>query len=95
MSNGNTSSSSWRTGSDGSLFTKHGEKSTREWGRRFEHGFSQLVDWFYALDGARGPPGFEEDFGYGYVRFSGMLVVGRSTGLEESERTALRGEPKR
>ena len=74
---------------DSSLFTKHGEKSTREWGRRFEHGFSQLVDWFYALDGARGTPEFERGFGYGYVRFSGMLVVGRSAGLEESEGNRL------
>src|SRR5437763_12011170 len=32
-----------------SLFVKHGDKSTREWSPRFDHGFSQVVDWFYKL----------------------------------------------
>ena len=36
-------------GEDG-VFSRSGEKATREWSRRFEHGFSQLVDWFYLLD---------------------------------------------
>src|SRR5579863_879350 len=32
-----------------SVFTLVKGKSTKEWGRRLEHGFSQLVDWFYSL----------------------------------------------
>jgi hypothetical protein len=31
-----------------SVFQRVGAKATTEWGRRFEHGFSQLVDWFFA-----------------------------------------------
>jgi hypothetical protein len=37
-------------GKANSIFTKRPKKSTTEWSRRFEHGFSQLVDWFYSLD---------------------------------------------
>jgi hypothetical protein len=33
-----------------SIFTRRKPKSTKEWSRQFNHGFSQLVDWFYALD---------------------------------------------
>ena len=32
-----------------SLFVRHGDKATREWSPRFDHGFSQVVDWFYKL----------------------------------------------
>ena len=74
---------------DKSLFVKSGQKATKEWGKRFEHGFSQLVDWFYALDDTRGTLRFAQDFGYGYVRFSGMLIIGQSAGLDESERNRL------
>jgi hypothetical protein len=28
------------------VLAKVGKKSTKEWGRNLEHGFSQLVDWF-------------------------------------------------
>src|SRR6266446_5318993 len=29
-----------------SVLEKIGKKSTKEWSTRFEHGFSQIVDWF-------------------------------------------------
>jgi hypothetical protein len=29
-----------------SLFEQKGQKATLEWSSRFEHGFSQLIDWF-------------------------------------------------
>lgn len=54
-----------------------GTKYHEEWGRRFEHGFSQLVDWFWAVDAYRGNPDFQRRFGTGPVQFFGLLVVGR------------------
>lgn len=34
---------------DSSLFVKKGSKATLEWSERFEHGFSQVLDWFWKL----------------------------------------------
>jgi hypothetical protein len=62
-----------------------GGKYTEDWGRRFEHGFSQLVDWFYAVDMYRDNPDFRQRFGGGPVRFSGVLVAGRRHFLTPSQ----------
>src|SRR5262249_21767279 len=32
-----------------SIFVQQGKKSTREWSPRFDHGYSQIIDWFYKL----------------------------------------------
>jgi hypothetical protein len=73
-----------------SLFAHEGKKSTRKWGRRFEHGFSQLVDWFHLLDDVKNTDRFARDFGHQHVTWTGMLIVGRSSGLTEHERQRLR-----
>jgi len=44
------------------LFIKK-KRPTMEWSPRLEHGFSQLVDWFYELDTERNSVRFEERFG--------------------------------
>jgi Domain of unknown function (DUF4263) len=33
---------------------------------------------------------FKKDFGHGHIRFSGLLIVGRDTGLRDYERFRLR-----
>ena len=76
-------------GSD-SVFTKATGKSTKEWGKRFEHGFSQMVDWFHALDDLKSTKKFGQLFGHGHVKFVGMLIAGRDAGLSESDLTRLR-----
>ncbi len=73
-----------------SIFTRVGKKATREWSRRFDHGFSQLVDWFYALDDLKKTDRFARDFGHGHIRFSGLLLIGRSAGVSESDRARLK-----
>lgn len=78
-----------------SIFAIAGRKATSEWARRFEHGFSQLVDWLYALDDAKGTKRFAEDFGYGHVRFFGVMVVGRSSALSNEEENRLRWRSER
>lgn len=75
--------------STNSIFTSNRNKATREWSRRFEHGFSQLVDWFYALDDLKTTKRFAKDFGYKHARFIGILVVGRSAALSEDDRSRL------
>jgi hypothetical protein len=73
-----------------SIFTKVGQKATKEWSRRFDHGFSQIVDWFYSLDDMKKTTRFAKDFGHGHIKFFGLLILGRTAGLSESDRARLR-----
>lgn len=66
-----------------------GAKYTDEWGRRFEHGFSQLVDWFWKLEDQSRTEEFRHRFGGADARFAAMLVVGRSGFLPPRERRRL------
>lgn len=70
-----------------SIFVKK-SRNTPEWSPRFEHGFSQIVDWFYKLDTQRHLPDFEERFGARIIHASGLLVVGRKQdfGPRETDR---------
>ncbi len=72
-----------------SIFARVRGKSTKQWGQRFEHGFSQLVDWFYALDDQKNTQRFAKDFGPGHISFTGLLIIGRSAALSESDRHRL------
>lgn len=73
-----------------SIFKKTGGRANPEWSARFEHGFSQLVDWFYHLDDFKGSKGFAKTFGYGHIKFMGMLIIGRSAGLDDTQRNRLK-----
>ena len=55
----------------------------------FEHGFSQIVDWFTILDDLKSTHRFRRDFGDGHIRFSAMLVIGRDAGVTGYDRTRL------
>jgi len=66
-----------------------GEKYTHEWGRRFEHGFSQIVDWFWKLDDQCKTGEFRNRFGAQEARFSALLVIGRTGFLPQRERQRL------
>lgn len=48
-----------------------------------------MVDWFRTLDDYKHTTKFEDDFGR-HATFSGLLVVGRATGLTGSDRARLR-----
>jgi len=80
--------------SAGSIFvTKKGkgkEKETPDWSSRFEHGFSQLVDWFFKLHEQGQTVDFEEKFGSRTIRHLGILVVGRTEHLGKREEQRLR-----
>ena len=68
-----------------SVLRKVGKKATKEWAPRFEHGFSQIVDWFCLLDGLKSTPPFQKNFGYGHIDFVGLLLIGRNEGLEDDD----------
>ena len=71
-----------------SIFVQKG-RATPEWSPRFEHGFSQILDWFYKLDTQRHNPDFEQRFGSRDVHVSGLLVVGRKQVFGARERDRL------
>jgi hypothetical protein len=49
-----------------------------------------MVDWFYHLQDHKGTAGFARTFGHGHVRFTGLLIIGRNTGLDDAQRSRLR-----
>lgn len=73
-----------------SVFRKVANRMTTEWSPRFEHGFSQLVDWSYVLDDFKKTDRFARDFGHGHIRFHAMLLLGRNSGISEPDRRRLR-----
>ena len=75
-------------GRHNSIFRKVGRSNT-DWSPRFEHGYSQLIDWFATLDDYKKTDKFHKDFGTGYVGFSGLLIVGRNAGVSDDDRLRL------
>lgn len=73
-----------------SIFRTTRRRSTTEWSPRFEHGFSQLVDWCCTLDDFKKTDRFARDFGHGHVRFIALLILGRNAGVSAEDRNRLR-----
>jgi len=70
-----------------SVFNKTA-KQTPEWSHRFEHGFSQLVDWILWIENNKGNQAFQNRFNSHTIRYNMLLVIGRerhlaSQGLRE------------
>ena len=70
------------------------KRKSRDWSGRFEHGFSQIVDWFRLMDDQRGTQDFCDEFGNGHICYSGMLISGRDhfLGPGDSERLRWRSD---
>lgn len=74
---------------------KRTPKLTPEWSTRYEHGFSQLVDWILWLEANRGGPGFKARFNSDSIRYNMLLVIGRDKYLTDQglrERMSWRDE---
>jgi hypothetical protein len=72
-----------------SVFQRRGRKATREWSRRFDHGYSQIVDWFYKIADRTNSEEFEARFGKRAISYEGLLVVGRDQHFVAGERLRL------
>lgn len=79
----------FEAGTNKALFRKKGKKATPEWSPNFERGFSQIVDWFWALDGYRYTPDFRSTFGSSEAKIFAMLVCGRDSVLGPAEQQRL------
>lgn len=66
------------------IFKGGNNKTVSEWARPFEKGFSQVVDWAWALDTGKYDPTFKDAFGTSRPNCLGILVIGRSTSLTNS-----------
>lgn len=66
-----------------SIFKPSQNNNTKVWNSRFEHGFSQIIDWYTMLDDLKKTQRFKRDFGEGHIRFSAMLIIGRDSGLPD------------
>ncbi len=71
--------------SDRHIFKDSG-RGIDTWARAFEKGFSQVVDWTWALDHYRKTGDYVDAFGGERPNIVGVLVIGRSTSLS----TAIR-----
>ncbi len=75
-------------GRKNSIFKAVGRSNT-EWSQRFEHGYSQLIDWFATLDDYQKTDEFRKQYGSGHITFSGMLIAGRNSGVSDDDRIRL------
>jgi hypothetical protein len=76
-----------------SIFEKS-DRAHRPFSRRYEHGFSQLVDWCYKISDMRKTIDCEDIFECREPHFVGLLVMGRSSTLSkpETRRFSWRGK---
>jgi hypothetical protein len=56
------------------------------WASAMEKGFSQIVDWAWALDTNRDTPDFQDAFGSKRPNVMTVLVIGRSSSLSDATR---------
>ncbi len=66
-----------------SVFKINGNKATHEWSPRFEHGFSQLIDWFWMLSDMKNTTKFSNMFRKSGFSYHGLLVIGRDHFLNQ------------
>ncbi|MGO9260122.1 MAG: Shedu immune nuclease family protein [Bryobacteraceae bacterium] len=73
-----------------SLFVSKPGKASPEFSPRLEHGFSQVVDWFWKLSDNEKSDEYEDRFGVRRATVHGLVVVGREQKLEPREVARLR-----
>lgn len=61
-----------------SIFQTGSTRYLADWSPRFEHGFSQISDWFWKLSDVQKTEGFEDRFGTRHINYYGILIIGRS-----------------
>jgi hypothetical protein len=76
-------------GQEDAIFKKQKKRKNPEWSPRFEHAFSQIVDWFYNLEDQKNSAGFQNTFGTGEVAFASLLVMGRKSSLDNPQMRRL------
>jgi Domain of unknown function (DUF4263) len=66
-----------------SIFSRAAGKSTPEWSHRYNHGFSQLIDWILWIENNKGNTAFKTKFQANSIQFNMLLVIGRDRHLKD------------
>lgn len=71
----------------GSIFTRRLNKKTHaySWSARFEHGYSQVIDWYHHLLDNEGTNNMLSEFGHSKIKFYGALIIGRDSSINKSD----------
>lgn len=72
-----------------SIFKNTG-RATSDWSDRFEHGYSQIIDWSYKIDDTKNSKAFLDRFSSMEIDHFSILIVGRCQFLDKSEKRRLR-----
>ena len=70
-------------GKPNNIFKEKGNKYSKDWASKFEHGYSQIIDWFWKLEDQKNTTEFQSRFGASQINYYGLLVVGRNIDLED------------
>lgn len=72
---------------EGSIFTKTINKRTlaHSWSPRFEHGYSQVIDWYHHLRENDGTSNMLSEFGRRTIKSYGALIIGRNSSIGKSD----------
>jgi hypothetical protein len=76
-------------GKKNSIF-KQTNRNTPEWSTRFEHGYSQILDWLYQYSVLSGNQILKNNFDGKEINFVGLLLIGRDKFLNYSCQNRLR-----
>jgi Domain of unknown function (DUF4263) len=64
-----------------SIFNTAGKKATPDWSTRYDHGFSQLIDWILWIENNKGNTADAGRFKAASIQFNMLLVIGRDRDL--------------
>ena len=64
-----------------SIFNIAGPKTTPDWSNRYDHGFSQLIDWILWIENNKGNAAYSSRFHSISIQFNMLLVIGRDRDL--------------
>ncbi len=69
-----------------SIFEPLPRRRTTLWGTRFERGYSQVVDWYWALDTQRDTQQMERSLGMRGIEMTALLIIGRDKDVDSADR---------
>jgi hypothetical protein len=72
-----------------SIFVNKG-RSTSDWSPRFEHGFSQIIDWFWKIDDFKNTTLSRSIFESENIEVYGILIIGRDAFISPLDKARLK-----
>jgi len=64
-----------------SIFNTAGTKATPDWSTRYDHGFSQIIDWILWIENNKGNAAYAGRFQSTSIQYNMLLVIGRDRDL--------------